>query len=312
MKNCSIVFLLIFVFYSPANGQTEDTMLLDTGSGIIEGSLFLPDANPTSSVALIIPGSGPTDRDGNNTFMKNNSLKMLAQGIAKEGIASLRYDKRGVGKSLSAGVKEIDLRFENYIEDAKSWIGLLDNDQRFHNIIVIGHSEGSLIGMIASKKESVDKFISIAGVAQPAGIIIRKQLEAQPPYVLEQSLPILEKLESGEEVDSIPPMLFSLFRPSVQPYLISYFKYNPAEEIKKLKKPVLIVQGTTDIQVEVEEAEKLSASNPDARKVIIEGMNHVLKVADMNRLENIKTYSDPDLPLESSLVETIAGFIKEN
>ena len=165
--------------------------------------------------------------------------------------------------------------------------------------------------MIASQKAEVEKFISVAGAGNSAGDIIREQLKAQPAVVLNQSLPIIEKLENGEREENVPQMLYALFRPSVQPYMISWFKYDPQIEIAKLNKPVLIVQGTTDIQVSVLDADKLASANNKAQKQIIEGMNHILKEAEMDRLKNIQTYSMPDLPLKKPLIEIIVKFIEE-
>jgi pimeloyl-ACP methyl ester carboxylesterase len=291
--------------------QKEELISLETNSGKLEGTLLIPITNNKIPLALLISGSGPTDRDGNNPMMKNNSLKMLAEELAKRDIATLRYDKRGVGKSKIAGIKEVDLRFENYIDDAKSWLELIDKDNRFDKIIVIGHSEGSLIGMIAAQQKNVTKFISVAGVGQPAADILRKQLAQQPPIVLEMSEPILEKLEHEETTEDVPPGLYSLFRPSVQPYMISWFRYNPKKEIGKLKIPILIIQGTTDIQSSVSDAEQLLEGNPIAKKVIIDGMNHILKESELDRQKNIETYSNPDLPLAKGLVEIITEFIKQ-
>lgn len=288
----------------------EETTVLTTLSGTIEGTLLVPDSGDTFPLALIISGSGPTDRDGNNPMMKNNSLKMLATELEKHGIASLRYDKRGIGKSKKAGEREEDLRFDHYIYDAISWISLLSKDTRFSEIILIGHSEGSLIGMIASQQAKVSKFVSIAGSGQPADQMIRKQLYAQPVAVQNLANPILDKLVQGETVDNINPMLYSLFRPSVQPYLISWFKYDPGKEISKLTNPVLIIQGDSDIQVSSNDAEILQKSKPDAERRIIHGMNHVLKDAGPDRVKNIQTYNQPDLPINSELVSAITDFIK--
>ena len=260
---------------------------------------------------MIIAGSGPTDRNGNNPMMTNNSLKMLAKELQKNGIASVRYDKRGIGESKNSGLQEIDLRFEDYVQDVEGWIKLLKEDDRFSNIIVLGHSEGSLIGMIASHKQEAKKFISIAGIGIPAGDIIRKQLKGQPQFVLDESLKIIEKLENGETVENVSQMLYSLFRPSVQPYIISWFKYDPQKEIAKLDIPILIVQGTTDIQVSVSDADKLALANKKSQKQIIEGMNHILKEAEVDRQKNIQTYSIPDLPLKKELMEVIVKFIVE-
>lgn len=304
--------LALLFFWTNLSAQVADLPItLQTETGNIEGTLLVPESKNKVLLVLIIAGSGPTDRDGNNPVMKNNSLKMLAEGLVENGIASVRYDKRGIGESKNAGVSESELRFEHYVQDAQAWVDFLSKDSRFSEIIVLGHSEGSLIGMIAAQNSEVDKFISLAGVGTPAGEIIREQLKPQPPFVLEQSLPILEKLEKGETVAEVPPMLFSLFRPSVQPYLISWFRYDPRQELAKLNKPVLIIQGTTDLQVGVADAEKLANATKRAELRILEGMNHILKEAESDRAKNIATYSMADLPLKTDLVKSVIEFIRK-
>ncbi|MBL7967277.1 MAG: alpha/beta fold hydrolase [Prolixibacteraceae bacterium] len=310
MKLQFISFLIGLLAALAAMAQTEEPIVLKTPTGEIHGTLLMPEAKSAVPVALIIAGSGPTDRDGNNPMMKNNSLKMLAESLAKNGIASLRYDKRAIGASKAAATSESDLRFETYIKDAADWVELLATDKRFGSVVVIGHSEGSLIGMVASQSAKVAKFVSVAGVGQPADQIIREQLAAQPPIVLEQSTPILDELVKGNTVKNVPQILISLFRPSVQPYMISWFKYDPQKEIAKLKKPVLIVQGTTDIQVNVENAKRLQAAKPDAKLAVLEGMNHILKVAEADRMKNLQTYSQPELPLHAEIAPAIVSFIQ--
>tara|TARA_B100000795_G_scaffold15709_2_gene10594 strand:- start:1771 stop:2706 length:936 start_codon:yes stop_codon:yes gene_type:complete len=309
MKLFFITLLWLFTTFSSFAASIEEIVSIETGTGKLEGTLVTGDLKSSKTVALIIAGSGPTNRDGNNPTMINNSLKMLASELAKVGISSLRYDKRGVGKSSSAGLKEVDLRIDNYINDASSWIEYLNNLSRFNKIVVIGHSEGSLIGMVASQKKNVDKFISIAGPGQPIDQTIREQLKAQPPFVLEQSTPILDKLLQGKTVENVPAFLNSLFRPSVQPYMISWFKYDPQKEISKLNMPVLIVQGSTDIQVSLKDADKLAAANKNADKVVIQKMNHIFKEAVIDRQANLKTYNQPELPIKSELVKAIGEFV---
>lgn len=303
---CALALLLGFPLFSQTG---EEPLVLETPTGSIMGSLTLPASDERAPLAIIISGSGPTDRDGNNPMMTNNGLKMLAQGLAEHGIASLRYDKRGIAASVQAGPKEAELRFETYIGDLKAWIALLREDPRFSTLVIIGHSEGSLLGMIASREAAVSKFISLAGTGFPAGAVIRDQVKAQAPFLVDQAGPIIDSLEAGKTVDSIPPLLLSLFRPSVQPYLISWFKYDPAQELSKLDKPILVVQGNTDIQVGVSHARQLAQANPRAELKLFEGMNHILKesVADVQR--NVMTYNDPDLPLKEGLVQALAEFI---
>ena len=175
-----------------------------------------------------------------------------------------------------------------------------------------GTIEDSLIGLIASQEKSIDKFISIAGVGQSANKVLKEQLKSQPPAVLEMSSPIIDKLVQGETVDNVNPMLYSLFRPSVQPYMISWFKYDPPKEIAKLKIPVLVIQGSTDIQVSEDDAKMLAEANPKAIKKVIKGMNHIFKKAEPDRMKNIATYNQPELPVMPELVESIVGFIKKN
>lgn len=289
--------------------QTETTVRLETTAGTLEGSLVLPGETNRTPVALIVAGSGPTDRDGNNPVMKNNSLKMLATALSKRGIATLRYDKRGIGKSEAAGMKEEDLRFDHYISDAKQWIDLLKKDKRFSEVTVIGHSEGSLLGMIASREGSADRFISVAGAGKPADKLLKDQMQSQPPQVSKAAVSIIDRLVEGKTVDKVDLVLYSLFRPSVQPYMISWFKYDPAKEIAKLKIPVLIVQGSTDIQVGEKDARMLAAANAKAEIRIIQGMNHIFKEVESDRMKNIATYNQPDLPIKNELVEAIGDFI---
>lgn len=312
MFNFRLMKQLLILFYFLFTGvfilAQEETVVLETPTGNIEGTLLLP-SKENIPLVLIIAGSGPTDRDGNSGSLKNNSLKMLAQGLYDNNIASFRFDKRGIAKSAKAMISEEDLRFEHYIRDVQQWYLLLKNDSRFSSVIILGHSEGSLIGMIASQDVIPDKFISLAGPGVSMQATLKRQLADQPPYVLSMSLPIIEELEKGKTVDSVPPLINILFRPSVQPYLISCFKYDPAIEISKVKSPILIVQGTTDIQIQVEDAKKLAAANSNSELVIIEGMNHILKEADANRFLNLRTYGDPSLKLKQGLIESITSFI---
>ncbi len=306
-----IVPLLFVLLISNAifTQSKEATIVLETKTGTIKGTIIVADTTKKTPIVIVIAGSGPTDRNGNNPMMVNNSLKMLAEGLAEQGIASLRFDKRGIAKSKNANVDESELRFENYVDDVKAWSELLKKDRRFSDLIILGHSEGSLIGIMATQNSQIDKFISIAGAGFPASDILLKQLKEQSPLAYQMSKPIIDKLEKGETINNAPEMLYALFRPSVQPYLISWFKYNPQVEIAKLNIPILIIQGTTDIQVSVEDAEKLSESNKQAQIVIIENMNHIFKEAEADRTKNIQTYSNSKLPLIPELIPTIVNFI---
>lgn len=283
--------------------------------GTMSGQLEIPQGDGPFPLMVVIAGSGPTDRNGNSIALpgKNNSLKMLAEDLAVNGVATIRYDKRGVGKNASLAGKEEDLRFDQYIDDAAAWVQFAKNDKRFSKIGIIGHSEGSLIGMVASQKVDTDVFISIAGAGRPIDQILLEQLKAQlPANLMEESTDILEKLKQGEQVKTISQELQSVFRSSVQPYMISWLKYDPAEQLQKLNGPVLIVNGNLDIQVPVKDAELLHQTKKDSEILIVDKMNHILKEAPADREGNIATYSNPNLPLANGLVDGIVDFLQEH
>lgn len=295
--------------------DSGDNVQIERQEGLMYGQLELPSGEGPFPVMIILAGSGPTDKDGNSTLLpgKNNSLKMLAEDLAAKGIASIRYDKRGIGKNLSLGGNEEDLRFEHYIDDAAAWVQFAKEDKRFSKVGVIGHSEGSLIGMVAAQKAEADVFVSIAGAGRPIDEVLTEQLAGQLPANLQkESAEILEKLKKGERVKEVSAELQSLYRSSVQPYMISWLQYNPQKEIEKLDCPVLIINGSHDIQVPVSDAERLHEAKEASSLYIVEGMNHILKEAPEEREGNIATYTNPDLPLAEGLISHIIEFMKNN
>ena len=315
MKRLFTLFVALLLATATLHAAEEE-ITLHTPTGDIHGKLMLPDDSTLPCpMVLIIAGSGPTDMNGNSigTTMTNNSLLYLAQELAAAGIATVRYDKRGIGKSSAAGSKEEDLRFDHYIDDAAMWADKLVGDTRFNKIVIAGHSEGSLIGMVAAKRsKAVKAYVSIAGCGSPAYEILEKQLQSQPMQIQQESAAICKELREGRTVEKVPLYLSALYRPSVQPYLISWFAYTPAVEIAKLDIPVLILQGDKDIQVGTDEADKLHAAQPASSLYIIKDMNHVLKhCGTMQQMAQLATYSKPELPIKPELVEHIVEFVKE-
>jgi pimeloyl-ACP methyl ester carboxylesterase len=295
---------------------------VDTPTGTLYGTLERPQSTTPSPVVLIISGSGPTDRDGNSPVFKgpNNSLKLLAQGLATNGIASVRYDKRAAGETGKAmmlaaekakiKLREEDLSFETFIDDAVEWGKKLRADRRFSSLVVLGHSEGSLIGMVAAERVGADAFVSVAGAGRHIHQLILEQVKPHlTPELLKTTEDILEQLLAGKRVESVPPALHVLFRPSVQPYMISWLRYDPVKEIAKLRLPVLIMQGTTDIQVSLEDAKRLAGANPSAKLIVIEGMNHVLKAVPGEQDKQVSSYSDPTLPVVPELISGLSSFV---
>jgi pimeloyl-ACP methyl ester carboxylesterase len=273
---------------------------------------MLPAGVQRPPVVVLIAGSGPTDRDGNNPAgLKPNTLRQLAESLAANGIASYRFDKRGIGKSLTPGMKEDDLRFDMLVGDVAAIIRALQADPRVGPVVVAGHSEGAAIGLLAVKQVPAAGYVSIAGIARNPGDVLHDQLAQQlPPPMLAQSDSIIAELRAGRTVANVPAMLGPLYRASVQPYLISWFRHTPEEEIRTLTGPCLIVQGTHDIQVLPAEADRLKAAQPRCETLVIDGMNHVLKDAPADRVAQMATYTDPSFPLAPGLAARLVAFVR--
>lgn len=289
----------------------ESPVTVKTLLGSISGTLAMPkDANGKVPLVLIIAGSGPTDRDGNSPKLglHANVYKMIANELGKKGIATLRYDKRLVGQSTTS-IKENEIRFEDYVEDAAALLNMFTADERFSRVIILGHSEGSLVGMMAAFDEPIKGFISVAGAGDSADKILTEQMKSQPAFISDGFNRMLDSLKRGKTTDNIDPALYFIARPSIQKYLMSWFRYNPQREIRKVKAPILIIQGTTDLQVTVGDAEKLKKAKSDAILDIIPNMNHVLKEAPADKEKNKATYNEPDLPLKPEFVTAITNFI---
>ncbi len=262
-------------------------------------------------LVIFIGGSGPTDLNGNQPVMQNNSLMYLSDALAAKNISTLRYDKRGVGKSVYANFNELDLRIDTYADDL-SEIVKAARTKGFAKIFLAGHSEGSLIGLIAAQQTPVDGFISLCGAGNSADSLLKKQLQPKLPVTMyQETTSVLDSLKAGKTVQNYPPQLFSLFRPSVQPYLISWFKYDPASLINKLTCPVLVIQGDKDLQVDLEEAHALCKNLSKETLVIIPGMNHILKHIEGGIQDNMASYGNPLLPIKEELIEQMVEFIKQ-
>jgi len=280
----------------------------------LHGTLLTPEGE-TRAAAVILPGSGPTDRDGNSHLgITASSYRLLAEGLAEHGVATVRIDKRGIAGSMAAAVREEDLRFSHLVEDARAWAAETARLTGRPCAWLVGHSEGALVALaaVADGDDAICGLVLLSGAGRTARVVLEEQLGPQLPEPLRaQAFHALAELEAGRLVPDAPAALAALFRPSVQPYLISWLALDPAEIAAGYDGPMMIGQGTTDIQTTVADAEALAAARPDAHLVLWEGVNHLLKVAPADRAANIATYSDPDLPLAPGVVGDVAGFILE-
>ena len=307
-----IIAIVLALMAVVASASVPVTLSTDTGE--IHGTLSVPD-NASRTAVLIIAGSGPTDRNGNSsvTGIATNTYKMLADSLAAHGYASLRYDKRGIAASAAAATDESQLTFEAYIDDAAAWVEWLAADERFDRVVLAGHSEGGLIALVAAKRsDKVVAVVTLAGVGESIDATLRRQLGTQPEPYRSECMRIIDELKAGRKVSDPMPELAALFRPSVQPFLISQMRYEPATEARTLSQPLLVVQGTTDIQINLNDAIKLSTVNPRTRLAIVSELNHVLKpCASLDQQAQMMTYINDTLPLAPTLVATIADFLSK-
>ena len=309
-----IVIVLLLVSGAGV-AQTDLPYTLQRGDVTLHGSLMMPKrAKKQLPIVVLHAGSGPTDRNGNSVATQNNCLKQLATMLAKNGIASLRYDKRGIAESVVPDLKEENLRFETYIDDLAAVVDSLRADVRFSSIILCGHSEGALITLaVAAQKNDIAGYVSLAGCGETADHVLKEQLSGRLSAKEQQRVfAMLDSLVAGDSVRVVPKQYASLFRPSVQPYLKSWFRYNPQTLIARLHIPILIAQGGTDKQVAERHALLLKQAAPAATYVFIPSMNHVLKDCSPDNFDNQRrTYTDPTFPLNKQLVKAIVRLVKQ-
>lgn len=284
-------------------------------NGPLEGTYV--DAGRNSPIVLIIPGSGPTDRDGNNPMgVKAAPYRLLAEALAAKGVSSVRIDKRGLFGSKAATPDPNKVTIADYAADTHSWVASIRKATGAKCVWVVGHSEGALIALAAGQKpRGFCGIITVSGAGRTLGSVMREQFQANPANapILAPAIATIAALEAGRTVDTttLPAPLQPVFNAAVQPYYIDNFKQDPAKYAALLTVPLLIVQGDKDIQVAVKDAQLLAAAQPRARLVVVPNVNHVLKSFTGNdRIANFATYADPSLPVAPAVVEAIAGFVK--
>lgn len=305
-----IILAMVLLLQAGIVFPAETDLTLSVPDGTLGGTLLTPPEPGPWPVVLILAGSGAVDRDGNlaGGAGRNNSLKQLAEGLAGHGVASLRVDKRGVGGSESAGRGEEGHRFEHLVDDAVAWCGLLAADARFSSLTLVGHSQGSLVGMVAAWQADADGFVSLAGAGRPILELLAEQLTALlPGTMLTRAEAVMAELAAGRTVADPPQELTVLFRPSIQGFLISWQRYDPVSRLRRLACPVAIVQGLMDTKVKEADARALHAARPDAELLLLAELGHLFKPmeADTPLAAQLAMFrADP--PFDPWVIETVA------
>ncbi|WP_299103276.1 alpha/beta hydrolase [uncultured Winogradskyella sp.] len=301
-----ILFLVSSVGFGQDNFFSEEELTITKH---IDGTLLEPLVDSKQiNLAIIIAGSGPTNRNGNQNFLKNNSLKKLAESLSNNSIATFRYDKRIVKQILKNDVDN-DIMFDDFVNDASDVIDYFKAKGKYNRIYIIGHSQGSLVGMLAAK-DKADGFISLAGAGNNIGDVLVEQVTKMAPKLGIETQRIVDTLKTGKTTTDYPNELASLFGPNIQKFMMNWMSYNPTEVIKTLDMPILIVNGTKDLQVSEDEAQLLKKANDEAQLEIIDNMNHVLFEIEGDDLENSKSYNESFRPLSPQLIKSLTDFIQ--
>jgi uncharacterized protein len=319
MKKIAFFILSVVLFSVKAIAQdvtidpslTETPITAKTLSGVVSGSLVMPKTvTDKIPVMIIIADAGPTDRDGNNakTGVNANTYKLLANELGKKGIATVRYDKRFVGSSTTT-IKESQLHIEDYSDDAVSLMTLLDNDVRFSKVVLFGHGEGALVAMLAGYDQSEKGLIIAEAFADRGEKIMNDAMKEKPKFLADEFKAIMDSLKKGKTTDKVDPSLYYIARPSIQPFVMSYCRYDPIKSLKVIKVPIFILQGTTDLTVPVTNGDRFKKAKSDAFYMQVKSMNHILKDAPADPDQNTATYDKPNLPIKPELVNGIVEFI---
>lgn len=304
----NICILLLFTLTATAQETNYTSEVLSINS-FVDGTLLKPKNNNQPVLAIIINDYGPTDRNGNQNLSKNNALKKLSENLTQNDIATFRYDKRIV-KQIQKGNVDKNIKFDDFITDAISVLNYFKAQNTYSKIYIIGHGQGSLVGMLAAK-EGADGFVSLAGSGKSIDKVIIEQVQNMDPALVEDTKKAFKSLEEGKTTTNYPIALGSIFDADVQPFMMNWMQYNPEEIIQTLDIPILIINGTKDLQVSVDEANLLKAASKKSEIKIIEKMNHILYIIEGNDLENSKSYNESFRKISDELLSTIINFIKK-
>ena len=303
-----ILYILSLVFLSGMSQEVNYSSKDMSINSFVDGTLLTPKDIDKPILAIIIAGSGPTDRNGNQDFLKSNNLKKMAERLSNNSIATFRYDKRIV-KQIKNGNFDKNIMFDDFVTDAISVIDYFKKTNTYSKIYIVGHNQGSLVGMLAAK-DRADGFISIAGAGQSIDYVIIDQIEKTAQMYVEDTKKVFDIMRQGKTTPNYPPALSSIFNIEVQPFMMNWMQYNPKEVIKNLDIPILIINGTKDLQVSVEEAKSLIEAAEQAELRIIDKMNNVLFIIEGDDLENAKSYNESARNISEEVISAILEFIK--
>lgn len=306
MKQITFYISLFFFGYLTVFSQVKNEDIL-LKNNKIELSGTLSSTKEKTPLIIWVHGSGNIDRNGNQQPMiKANYIQQFRNEIVKNNIAFFSFDKRTSVKKNLPLLK--NMVFNDLAEDVKIIVNHFKKDNRFSEIILIGHSQGSLTAMLAMQK--ADKFISLAGASETLDKVLVAQIGTKAPFLTSVVEQHCKELKETGSIKNVNPMLLTVFAPQNHTFLASWIQYNPSKEIQKINKPTLIINGNKDLQVPKENAETLHKASKQSELVIIENMNHVLKQIEKDK-DNMQSYFNADFPISKELINAIVKFVND-
>jgi uncharacterized protein len=301
-----IIALLVVIFV--VNASAEEMQLR---IGAIDAILTVPDKATRPPVALLIAGSGPTDRDGNPPQIKPATLKKLSDALVARGIATLRYDKRGAGGWKKEFGRPEDFRFKDFVDDATALVAHLRDSGKFSRVVVIGHSEGGLVAILSAQRTAVDRLVLLATASRRQGDLLKEQLAQQMrPATMAPVTEFIDAMMEGRIVDPVPPGVPPqlAYTPAMQPGITSALVADPLPPLKSLDLPIVIAAGGRDRQVTRQDFDALAAAAPSAETLWLPDMNHVLNDVSSDA-DDLAAYNQPERALNAKLVEAVSAFV---
>ena len=299
---CALAILGLFGMAATATADEAKIRV-----GFIDAVLTVPPDVERPPVALLIAGSGTTDRDGNGPQIKPATLKKLAEQLAARKIATLRYDKRGAGGWKPEFGRPEDFRFKDYVDDAASLVAYLRGSGKFSKVVLVGHSEGGLVAILTARRVPVDRLVLLATAARRQGDLLKAQLEKTlAPEMFQPIAKAIDDIMAGQIVD--PPPAGLSIPPPMQPGIASAFIEDPIVPLKLIEVPTLIAAGGHDRQLARLDFAALAAASPAAKTLWLADMNHVL-VDVVDEADDLAAYNQPGRPLDPDLIDSVAAFI---
>lgn len=306
--NTKHICILFIICLSPFFCQSaEEPFTINLGNAQVNGFLNIPEKVNKAPLIILVSGTHFFEKDLEGLGFEDNSFRQISEYLYKNGIACYRIEP----SSLNIG-SDIDIKFENYATTLKTCVDTFYLSKRFSKIIVAGTNDGALMGILtAIKNPKVNGFVSLAGYGRVGDEVLKEKLSGPNELNNKVIYDFIDLLKKGDTLPDLPRSYLSVFKPSIQPFLISWFKINPANELKKTTCPVLIFNGTTDLKVKTKDYQLLCAAKPLAQKKVIKNMNHNFTNCDkLDRESQIKFCTNSSETMNKDFLLTLVNFIK--